>query len=30
MRLIDADELEELWTGISPGATVHPDSVIEL
>lgn len=29
MRSIDADELEELWTGISPGATVHPDSVID-
>ena len=28
-RPIDADELEELWTGISPGATVHPDSVID-
>lgn len=29
MRAIDADKLEELWTGISPGATVHPDSVID-
>lgn len=29
MRAIDADKLEELWAGISPGATVHPDSVID-
>ena len=29
MRPIDADELEELWAGISPNATVHPDSVID-
>lgn len=29
MRPIDADELEELWAGISPNATVHPDRVID-
>lgn len=29
MRPIDAYELEGLWTGISPNATVHPDSVID-
>lgn len=27
MRPIDADELEELWAGISPGATVQPEII---
>lgn len=29
MRLIDADDLKTLWEGISPKASVHPDSVID-
>lgn len=28
MRPIDADALVDLWKGIDPASTVHPDSVI--
>ena len=27
MRPIDADELEELWAGISPNATAQPEII---